>query len=149
TAALELHPFLHRVPNLDQPTAVVFDFDPGPGADMLTCIRAAVLVRELLSELNLRCFPKVSGSKGLQVYVPLNTDASYSVTQPFAKAVAELMAQRHPALIVAKMAKNLRMKKVFIEWSQNSDFKTTVSVYSSRAKSDRPYVSVPVTWDEL
>jgi bifunctional non-homologous end joining protein LigD len=149
TAALELHPFLHRAPRIDQPTAVVFDFDPGPGADILTCIEAASLVRDLLAELNLSSFPKVSGSKGLQVYVPLNTPTSYGLTQPFAKAVAELMEQRHPSLIVAKMAKSLRAKKVFIDWSQNSDFKTTVSVYSLRAKADRPYVSLPVAWEEL
>jgi bifunctional non-homologous end joining protein LigD len=149
TASLELHPFLHRVPRIDQPTAIVFDFDPGPGTNMLTCIQVAALVRDFLSELNLKCFAKVSGSKGLQLYVPLNTPSSYSVTQPFAKAVAQLMEQRHPSLIVSKMAKELRRKKVFIDWSQNSDFKTTIGVYSLRAKSETPYVSLPFTWDEL
>ena len=148
-ASLELHPFLHRVPNIDQPTAIVFDFDPGPGTDILTCVKAATLVCKLLGQLKLRCFPKVSGSKGLQVYVPLNTETSYAVTQPFAKAVAQLMEERHPSLVVSKMAKELRAKKVFIDWSQNSDFKTTVAVYSLRAKSKRPYVSLPVTWEEL
>jgi bifunctional non-homologous end joining protein LigD len=148
-ASIELHPFLHRVPAIDRPTSIVFDLDPGPGADLLTCIRVAILVRDFLSELRLKSFPKVSGSKGLQLYVPLNTDVSYDITGPFAKAVARMMEQHEPNLVVAKMAKELRPKKVFIDWSQNSDFKTTVSVYSLRAKSDVPYASMPVTWDEL
>jgi bifunctional non-homologous end joining protein LigD len=149
TASLELHPFLHRVPQISKPTSVVFDLDPGPGFDVLNCVHAATLVRELLEEMGLESFAKVSGSKGLQLYVPLNTEAGYAVTQPFAKALAQLMEERHPDLIVSRMAKDLRTKKVFIDWSQNSDFKTTVSVYSLRAKSDRPYVSLPISWDEL
>jgi bifunctional non-homologous end joining protein LigD len=149
TASLELHPFLHQVPDLQQPTAIVFDFDPGPGANVLTCAQIAILVRDLLAEMNLKSFIKVSGAKGLQLYVPLNSEMDYSVTQPFAKAIAQLMEERHPELGISKMSKELRQKKVFIDWSQNSDFKTTVSVYSLRAKSDRPYVSLPVTWDEL
>lgn len=149
TASIELHPFLHRAPAIDRPTSIVFDLDPGRGADLLACIRVAILVRDFLSELKLKSFPKVSGSKGLQLYVPLNGDATYNITGPFAKAVAAMMEEREPALVVSKMAKELRRDKVFIDWSQNSDFKTTVAVYSMRAKSDRPYVSMPVTWDEL
>jgi len=148
-ANLELHPFLHRAPDLDRPTSIVFDLDPGEGADVLTCARVALLLRELLSGLHLKTFPKVSGSKGLQMYAPLNTNATYDLVQPFAKAVAELLSQQQPDLIVADMAKNLRRGKVFIDWSQNSDFKTTVGVYSLRANNPRPYVSVPVEWDEL
>jgi bifunctional non-homologous end joining protein LigD len=148
-ASLELHPFLHRVPNTSVPTEIVFDFDPGEGADILTCAHVAILVREVLSELKLKSLVKVSGSKGLQVYVPINTDFSYGVVKPFAKTLAELMEERHPDLIVSKMPKSLRGGKVFIDWSQNSESKTTVSVYSLRAKSDRPYVSLPVTWEEL
>lgn len=148
-ASLELHPFLHRAPRIEYPTSLVFDLDPGPGADILTCIQAASFLRELLDELTLRSFAKVSGSKGLQVYVPLNGDLTYAVVEPFAKAVAELMAQRHPGLIVSKMSKSVRAGKVFIDWSQNTEVKTTVAVYSLRAKRDRPYVSLPVTWDEL
>lgn len=148
-ASLELHPFLHRAPELQQPNSVVFDLDPGPGTDILTCAEVAFLLRDLLGGLNLQCWPKVSGSKGIQVYVPLNTAVSYSVTQPFARAVAQLLAKKHPALIVAEMAKSERSQKVFIDWSQNSDFKTTVGVYSLRAKRDRPFVSLPVTWEEL
>ena len=149
-ANLEIHPFLHRVPHLDRPTAIVFDFDPGEGANVLDCARVAFLVRDLLAELNLKSFPKVSGSKGLQLYVPLNVpSATYTVTQPFAKTLAELVAERHPDLVVATMAKAGRRGKVFIDWSQNSDFKTTVGVYSLRAKSAQPFVSMPVDWQEL
>lgn len=146
---LEIHPFLHRVPKLHEPTAVAFDCDPGQGADVLTCSRVALLLREVLSELKLESFAKVSGSKGLQVYVPLNGRVTYDITRPFAKAVAELLAEREPKLIVAEMPKVFRAKKVFIDWSQNDDYKTTVSVYSLRAKSHKPFVSMPVTWDEL
>jgi len=149
-ANLEIHPFLHRVPHLDRPTAIVFDFDPGEGANVLDCARVAFLVRDLLAELNLKSFPKVSGSKGLQLYVPLNVpSATYTVTQPFAKTLAELVAERHPDLVVATMAKAGRRGKVFIDWSQNSDFKTTVGVYSLRAKAAQPFVSMPVDWQEL
>ena len=148
-ATLEIHPFLHRVDALDTPTSVVFDLDPGEGSDILTCIDVAVLLRDMLSRLSLDTYPKVSGSKGLQVYVPLNGKATYSIVQPFAKAVAELLAQDHPKLVVADMAKIRRKGKVFIDWSQNADHKTTVAVYSLRARRHRPYVSMPVTWDEL
>jgi bifunctional non-homologous end joining protein LigD len=102
-----------------------------------------------LDRLGLRAFAKVSGSKGLQVYVPLNSSTGYDITQPFARTVAELLAAEHPDLVISEMAKAARKGKVFIDWSQNSDFKTTVGVYSLRAKHARPYVSLPVTWDEL
>jgi len=148
-ANLEIHPFLHRVPKINQPTAIAFDCDPGEGADVVTCARVALLLRDLLRELNLESYAKVSGSKGLQVYVPLNSRVTYDLTQPFAKAVAELMAEREPQLVVAKMPKVFRTKKVFIDWSQNDDYKTTISVYSLRAKTYKPFVSLPVTWDEL
>lgn len=148
-ASLELHPFLHRAPRITEPTEIVFDFDPGEGADVLTCARVAMLVRDVLVELKLQCFAKVSGSKGLQMYVPLNTGYSYDIVKPFAKTLADLMQERHADLILSKMSKDLRKGKVFIDWSQNSESKTTVSVYSLRAKSDRPYVSLPVDWDEL
>jgi bifunctional non-homologous end joining protein LigD len=148
-ANLEIHPFLHRVPKIDRPTSIVFDLDPGKGADILTCARVAFMLRDLLIRFELQSFVKVSGSKGLQLYVPLNTPIAYQTTQPFAKAVADLLAQQHPKLIVAAMAKALRTNRVFIDWSQNSDFKTTVGVYSLRAKTAKAFVSMPVTWDEL
>jgi bifunctional non-homologous end joining protein LigD len=148
-AALEIHPFLHRVGALDRPTSVVFDLDPGEGSDILTCIEVALLLRDMLARLSLDAFPKVSGSKGLQLYVPLNGDATYAIVQPFAKAVAELLAQEHAKLVVADMEKARRKGKVLVDWSQNADHKTTVAVYSLRARRHRPYVSMPVTWDEL
>ncbi len=148
-ANLEIHPFLHRVPRIDTPACVVFDLDPGEGAEILRCAEVAFLLRDVLNKLELDCFPKVSGSKGIQVYVPLNAPAAYEQTRPFARAVAGTLAREHPKLIVAEMAKTLRRRKVFIDWSQNSDFKTTAGVYSLRAKRDTPYVSMPVRWDEL
>jgi bifunctional non-homologous end joining protein LigD len=148
-ASLELHPFLHRVPGLQRPTFVVFDLDPGTGADILSCAEVAFLLRELLAGLQLECWPKVSGSKGIQVYVPLNSAVTYATTRPFARAVADLLAKQHPSRIVAEMAKSERSGKVFIDWSQNSDFKTTIGVYSLRAKRGQPFVSLPVSWDEL
>ena len=148
-ATLELHPFLHKAEQLNRPTAIVFDCDPGEGADILDCARVALMLREVFQELHLDSYVKVSGSKGLQVYIPLNTPVTYDETQPLAKGIAQLLAQRDPKLIVWQMPKRLRTKKVFIDWSQNTDFKTTVGVYSLRAKTHRPYVSLPVTWDEL
>src|SRR3954467_9636305 len=148
-AALELHPFLHRVPHLDRPTHLVFDLDPGEGAGLGECIEVVFLLREVLTKLRLKSFPKVSGSKGIQLYVPLNTPVSYGATQLFAKTLAELLEREHPDLVVADMAKNLRPGKVFIDWSQNADHNTTVGVYSLRAKSDHPFVSMPVEWREL
>lgn len=149
TASIELHPFLHRAQKINVPTEIVFDLDPGEGTDILGCARVAMLIRELLGELKLKSFVKVSGSKGLQLYVPLNRKLSYDATKEFARTLAELMQERHPNLVVAKMAKEMRKGKVFIDWSQNTESKTTVCVYSLRAKSDVPYVSLPVTWEEL
>lgn len=148
-ATLELHPFLHRATGIDVPTSVVFDLDPGEGSDVLTAANVAFLLKETLDQLQLTAYPKVSGSKGIQVYVPLNSAISYSVTQPFARALAELLAKRYSKQIVSEMSKEKRKGKVFIDWSQNADFKTTVGVYSLRAKSMVPYVSMPVTWEEL
>jgi bifunctional non-homologous end joining protein LigD len=148
-AAIELHPFLHRFPQIDRPTAVAFDLDPGEGADLATCARVALLVREVLDGLKLQAFPKVSGSKGLQLYVPLNTATTYEITGAFAKAVAELLEKQHPKLVVSKMAKVLRRGRVMIDWSQNNPSKTTVCVYSMRGKRDAPFISMPLTWEEV
>jgi bifunctional non-homologous end joining protein LigD len=148
-ASLELHPFLHRAPNIEQPTHVVFDLDPGEESDILHCAKVALLLRDMLAKLRLKSGAKVSGSKGIQVYAPLNVRTSYDATQPFARAIAELLEREHEELVVAEMSKNLRHGKVFIDWSQNADHKTTVGVYSLRAKRHRPFVSMPVGWREL
>lgn len=148
-ANLETHVFLARAPKIHQPTAIVFDLDPGDPADILDCARVSLWIRDLLEKLGLRSFVKSSGSKGLQLYVPLNTSITYEKTQPFAKAIADWLEKEHPERVEAQMAKNLRKGKVFIDWSQNSEFKTTVCVYSLRAKRERPYVSMPFTWDEV
>jgi bifunctional non-homologous end joining protein LigD len=148
-AAIELHPFLHCGNGIDAPRSVVFDLDPGAPAGMFECIEVAFRIRKALERVELESWPKVSGSEGLQVYVPLNTPATYAQTQRFARRMAESLATAAPDLVVAEMAKALRAGKVFVDWSQNADFKTTVGVYSLRAKRDRPYVSMPVSWDEL
>jgi bifunctional non-homologous end joining protein LigD len=148
-ATLELHPFLHRAPEITSPTSIVFDLDPGEGTDLLHCIEVAFEIRAVLDRLGLKLFPKVSGSKGLQVYAPLNQPSSYEITQPFARSVAQWIEREHPRLAISEMPKAERVGKVFIDWSQNADYKTTVGVYSLRAKQWRPFVSMPVTWDEL
>ncbi|HWL54915.1 MAG TPA: non-homologous end-joining DNA ligase [Chthoniobacteraceae bacterium] len=147
-ANLELHPFLHRAASLERPTQLVFDLDPGPPANLLDCARVALRIRELFENLGLRSFAKTSGSKGLQIAVPLNTATDYEKTGAFARAVALLLAGRFPKNIVSEMKKEKRKGKVFIDWSQNSSKKTTVSVYSLRAR-EHPTVSTPVTWEEL
>jgi len=148
-ATLEIHPFLARAPRLDMPTMVVFDLDPGEGADILASCEVALMVRELLERLKLESFVKVSGSKGIHLYVPLNTPVTYEATQPFAKSIAEALEREHPDLVVSEMAKAKRKGKVFVDWSQNSERKSTVAVYSLRAKRERPFVALPISWDEL
>jgi len=147
-AALELHPSLSRAPEIPTPTMMVFYLDPGPPAAMLECTRVALLLKDVLDDLGLQSFPKTSGSKGLQIYVPLNTPVTYDDTKPFAHSLAKLLEARHPQQVLSLMKKELRTGKVFIDWSQNDEHKTTVSIYSLRARP-RPTVSTPVTWDEV
>ena len=148
-ASLEFHPFLHLAPAIDSPTEIVFDLDPGEGAGILKCAQVAFLLKDLLEQMKLESFAKVSGSKGIQLYIPLNTPATYDATKPFARGLAEQVERQHPELVVSEMNKTARTGKIFIDWSQNSDFKTTVGVYSLRAKRAQPYASLPVEWDEL
>jgi bifunctional non-homologous end joining protein LigD len=147
-AALELHPSLSLAGEIEQPTVLAFDLDPGAPADILDCCRVSLRLRELFAGIGLESFPKTSGSKGLQVYVPLNGDVTYEQTKPFARAVAQALERTDPDLIVSRMAKNLRKGKVLVDWSQNDEHKTTVAVYSLRAR-ERPTVSTPVSWEEV
>ena len=147
-ASLELHTSLSSAADVQRPTMLVFDLDPGPPATIVECGRVAFWLREVLDGLGLQAFPKTSGSKGLQLYVPLNTPVTYNETKPFAHALARLLEERHPKDVLSVMTKELRKGKVFIDWSQNDDSKTTVCVYSLRARP-RPTVSTPVTWDEV
>lgn len=147
-ADLELHVSLSLGKNVLRPTAMVFDLDPGPGVGILECADLAERLRAFFAKIKLESFPKTSGSKGIQVYVPLNGAVDYERTKSFAKRLAESFEERYPSEVVSKMAKNLRKGKIFIDWSQNDDHKTTVCVYSLRAK-ERPTVSTPLTWEEL
>lgn len=147
-AALELHPSLALAEDVQRPTVLAFDLDPGPPATILECCRVALLVRELFANLGLECCPKTSGSKGMQVYVPLNGSQTYETTKPFARAVAQALERAEPDLVISRMTKSLRDGKVFVDWSQNTATKTTVAVYSLRAKP-RPAASTPLRWEEV
>jgi bifunctional non-homologous end joining protein LigD len=147
-ADLELHASLALAADVKRPTVLAFDLDPGPPATIVECAELALRLRELLEQLGLQAFPKTSGSKGMQVYVPLNTPVTYAETKPFAHGLAQLLERRHPELAVSDMKKSLRTGRVFVDWSQNDEHKTTVCVYSLRAR-EQPTVSTPVTWDEV
>jgi bifunctional non-homologous end joining protein LigD len=147
-AALELHAPMARADDLDAPTAVVFDLDPGAPADIVECCRVALQIRDLLADLDLELWPKTSGSKGLQLYLPLNAPHTHGHASSFALAVAQLLEQQHPEQVTSIMKKSLRTGKIFVDWSQNSHHKTTIAPYSLRARPT-PTVSTPVTWGEV
>ncbi len=147
-ANLEFHSFLHRGRALHRPTSLVFDLDPGEGTDIIQCCQVGLWIKDLFEAMDLQSFPKTSGSKGLQITVPLNSATTYDKTKPFAHAVAKALEQRFPEAVVEKMEKKLRKGRVLIDWSQNDDHKTTVCAYSLRAKT-QPSISTPVTWDEV
>jgi bifunctional non-homologous end joining protein LigD len=127
---------------------LVFDLDPGPPAGIVQCAEVALVLRGMFAALGLESVVKTSGSKGMQLYVPLNGDVSYAQTKPFARQVAELLEARLPELVVSRMTKRLRAGKVLVDWSQNDEHKTTVTVYSVRAR-ERSTVSAPISWDEV
>ncbi len=147
-ASIELHPSLSLAADIPMPTMIVFDLDPGPPANIVQCAQVGLWVRAIFDHFGLQSFPKTSGSKGLQIYVPLNTKTSYDETKSFAHAVARLLEQEHPELVVSDMKKAVRTNKVFVDWSQNDEHKTTISVYSLRAR-EQPTVSTPVEWAEV
>jgi bifunctional non-homologous end joining protein LigD len=147
-ADIELHTSLSFAQAPEQPTMLVFDLDPGAGAGIVECCGVAEVLHGLFGQLKLESFVKTSGSKGMQVYVPLNVPVGYKQTKPFARRIAGLLEQRMPELVVSRMTKRLRPGKVLVDWSQNDAHKTTVNVYSVRAR-ERPTVSTPVAWDEV
>ncbi|HLZ00044.1 MAG TPA: non-homologous end-joining DNA ligase [Candidatus Angelobacter sp.] len=147
-ANIEMHTSLSRAPEIDRPTVIAFDLDPGSPATIAPCCQVALCIREIFACLGLQAFPKTSGSKGLQIYVPLNTPVTCDQTKAFAHTIALQLAARYPDRVVSDMKKSLRAGKVFVDWSQNDAHKTTVCVYSLRAK-ERPTVSTPITWDEV
>jgi bifunctional non-homologous end joining protein LigD len=147
-AALELHPSLALAKDITCPTEMVFDLDPGPPANIVQCCQVGLWLREIFQHFKLQSFPKTSGSKGLQIYVPLNTPTDFDATKMFAHALAQLLHHEHPKEVVSDMSKNLRTGKVFVDWSQNDEHKTTIAVYSLRAR-EHPTVSTPVKWEEV
>jgi bifunctional non-homologous end joining protein LigD len=147
-ASLELHPSLSLAADIGQPTMIVFDLDPGPPANIVQCAQVGLWVRAIFDHFGMQSFPKTSGSKGMQIYIPLNTKTSYHETKQFAHALARLLEHEHPELVVSDMKKAVRTNKIFVDWSQNDQHKTTIGVYSLRAR-ERPTVSTPITWDEV
>ncbi|MFA9432491.1 DNA polymerase domain-containing protein [Egicoccus sp. AB-alg2] len=147
--AIELHVTMGKAPRPDNPRAVVFDLDPGAPADVITCAQVAMRLREVFDRLSLTAVPKTSGGKGLQLYVPVNQDGTtYDDTSDFSRDVAQLLERVHPELVVSTQTKTERVGRVLIDWYQNTLTKTTVCVYSPRAR-ERPTVSTPLTWDEV
>ena len=147
-ADLELHTSLARKGNIARPTMLVFDLDPGAPADIVQCCQVGLWLHELLSKMKLKSFAKTSGSKGLQVYVPLNTPATFDQTKDLSRSLAQLLEREHADLVTSNMSRALRKGKVFVDWSQNDEHKTTICVYSLRAKEEAT-VSTPVTWNEV
>jgi bifunctional non-homologous end joining protein LigD len=147
-ADLELHTSLARKKSVARPTVMVFDLDPGAPADMVQCCQVGLWLRDLLTEAKLKSFAKTSGSKGLQIYVPLNTAVTFDQTKDVARRMALHLERAHSDLVTSKMSKALRKGKIFVDWSQNDQHKTTICVYSLRAKEE-PTVSTPVTWGEV
>ncbi len=147
-ADLELHTSLSLGKDVLRPSFLVFDLDPGAPANIVQCCQVGIWIRDIFAELGLQSFAKTSGSKGLQLYVPLNTAVTYDDTKPFAHEMARLLERQHPQMVVSDMKKALRTGKIFVDWSQNDDHKTTICVYSLRAK-EQPTVSTPVKWSEV
>src|SRR5215218_3319702 len=146
---LEMHPLLSVAPDLDSPTTLAFDLDPGEPAGILDAAEIALLLRDMLAGVGLRTWAKTSGSRGVQVYAPLNSPATFDAAKAFARNVAEVMASRLPERVVSRMDKRLRTGKVLVDWSQNDRHKSTVAAYSLRAKLPRPTVSLPLPWETL
>src|SRR5438876_4220380 len=147
-ADIELHTSLARKKNVARPTMMVFDLDPGRPADIVQCCQVGLWLRDLLAKMKLKSWPKTSGSKGLQVYVPLNTPVTFDQTKDLSRALAQLLEREHGNLVTSNMSKAVRKGNVFVDWSQNDEHKTTICVYSLRAKEE-PTVSTPVTWPEV
>jgi bifunctional non-homologous end joining protein LigD len=147
-AALEMHTMLATVGDLDRPTMMIFDLDPGEGTDVIGPARVALRLREMLRDLGLETVVESSGSKGVHVHVPLNTPVSYEETAPFAQAVAQLLEKEDPERVVSRVTRSLRRGKVLVDWSHNTAHKSTVSAFSLRAR-EHPTVATPLIWDEV
>src|SRR3989441_2850017 len=147
-ADLELHTSLSRKNKIERPTMMVFDLDPGAPAHIAQCCQVGLWLRDLLGQMKLKSFAKTSGSKGLQIYVPLNTTVTYDQTKNLSLVIAQYLEREHADLVTANMSKAVRKGKVFVDWSQNDEHKTTICVYSLRARQE-PTVSTPVTWEEV
>jgi bifunctional non-homologous end joining protein LigD len=147
-SAIEVHPFLGTAEAFDHPTMVVFDLDPDPPADLVACCEVALDLRDLLDSLGLRVWAKVSGAKGLHLHIPVEGSGGFEHTKAFARAIAELVARALPTQVVTTMAREQRTGRVFIDWSQNTAWKSMIAPYSLRGLA-YPTVAAPVSWSEI
>src|SRR5699024_1095799 len=130
------------------PDRMVVDLDPGPGAGLRECARVALLVRTRLHAVGLSASAVTSGSKGMQLYAPLEGTRGADEVSAVARSLAEHLAEEHPALVTARMARSERPGKVFLDWSQNNAAKTTICPWSLRGR-ERPQVALPRSWEEV
>jgi bifunctional non-homologous end joining protein LigD len=142
------HVWLSRADRLRQPDRIVFDLDPAPGADFGAVRRAARQTGELLRELGLEPFAQVTGSKGIHVWTPLRRRATFADVRPFARAVAELLVERHPEELTLEFRKAERGGRILIDVMRNAYAQTTVPPYAVRPRPGAP-VATPIAWDEL
>ena len=147
-SAIELHGFLGRAAAVEEPASVLFDLDPGPPAGLAECRAVALEVRRMVAREGLDALVKTSGGLGLHVHVPLAAGHSYAQTKRFAREIAESLAADRPNEVTARSEKDARRGKVFVDWLQNDERRTSILPYSLRA-TDVPQVSTPVTWDEV
>jgi bifunctional non-homologous end joining protein LigD len=150
-AALELHVHQWTVTAKGKPlnpNRLVIDLDPGEPAGLGECSQVALLVKARLEQDGLECVPVTSGSKGLHLYAGLDGSRTYEEVRDYAKAIAEELEGEHPKLVLSQMTKARRGGKVFLDWSQNTGAKTTISPYSLRGR-DLPTVAAPRTWAEI
>ncbi|HEX2111662.1 MAG TPA: non-homologous end-joining DNA ligase [Gaiellaceae bacterium] len=145
---VELHPLLSRGERVDEPTALVFDLDPGPPAGLVECSEVALQLRAGLAAVGLDAVVKTTGSLGLHLAVPLAPGHRYAETKPFARLLAERLAADRPDRVVATIARSARAGKVLVDWAQNARARSLVAPYSLRATAV-PAVSTPVAWEEV
>jgi bifunctional non-homologous end joining protein LigD len=145
---IDLNPWQSRAATPDQPTHVLFDLDPMDGVDFARVVEVALLIREQLTALGLRAYPKTTGGSGMHLFVPVSPGLTYEVVRLFAFAIAERLVGLRPELVTTKVPKDQRGQRVYIDSNQNGRGRSISCVYSVRPRRDAP-VATPLDWDEV